>query len=172
MPLDMEVVLRAGDFVFDGTRLPPEKRAHAPHPIFGPCLLWPRSAISATAELLFKLIIKSFLTSYANVNTCTMGDVPLALGRGICGGILLHIAEKITRYAAARHYPVWFILLTKYECSCGVVAPVLLSSLLLIIIIIIIIARKAVVGINRRQTHTLLRRCNCLELPKNACRSI
>ena len=23
------------------TQLPPEKRAHAPHPIFGPCLLWP-----------------------------------------------------------------------------------------------------------------------------------
>jgi len=24
-----------------GTKLPPEKRAHPPHPIFGPCLLWP-----------------------------------------------------------------------------------------------------------------------------------
>ena len=23
------------------TQLPPEKRAHPPHPIFGPCLLWP-----------------------------------------------------------------------------------------------------------------------------------
>ena len=100
MPLDMEVVLGAGDFVFDGDPATPEKRAYAPHPIFGPCLLWPRSPISATAELLFKLIIKSFLTSYANVNTYTMGDVPLAPGRAICGGILRHIAEKITRYAA------------------------------------------------------------------------
>jgi len=26
--------------VFDGAHLPPEKRAHAPHPIFGRCLLW------------------------------------------------------------------------------------------------------------------------------------
>ena len=25
-----------------GTRLPPEKRAHPPHPIFGPCLLLPK----------------------------------------------------------------------------------------------------------------------------------
>jgi len=24
-----------------GTQLPPEKRAHPPHPIFGPCLVWP-----------------------------------------------------------------------------------------------------------------------------------
>jgi len=26
-----------------GTKLPPEKIAHSPHPIFGPCLLWPNS---------------------------------------------------------------------------------------------------------------------------------
>ena len=30
----------------------PQKGAAAPAPLFGPCLLWPRSPISATAELL------------------------------------------------------------------------------------------------------------------------
>jgi len=34
----MEVGLGPGDFVFDGDA---RKRAHPPHPIFGPCLLWP-----------------------------------------------------------------------------------------------------------------------------------
>jgi len=37
-----------------GTQLPPQKRRRSPQ-IFGPFLLWPRSPISATAELLFTL---------------------------------------------------------------------------------------------------------------------
>jgi len=41
MPLGMEVGLSPGDFVFDGAQLAPEKQAHSPDPIFGPCLLWP-----------------------------------------------------------------------------------------------------------------------------------
>jgi len=41
MPLGMEVGLGPGDFVFDGDPVPPEKRHAHPHPIFGPCLLWP-----------------------------------------------------------------------------------------------------------------------------------
>ena len=40
MPLGMEVGLGSGDFVLDGDPVPPRKRAQ-PHPIFGPCLLWP-----------------------------------------------------------------------------------------------------------------------------------
>jgi len=81
MPLGVEVGLGLGDFVFDGDPAPPEKRAQ-PRPIFVACLLWPtagwikmplgaavnlgpgdvvldgvttpwpRSPISATAELL------------------------------------------------------------------------------------------------------------------------
>ena len=43
MPLVMVVGLDPGDFVFDGTQLAPEKRHSHPHPIFGPCLLWPNS---------------------------------------------------------------------------------------------------------------------------------
>jgi len=41
MPLGMEVVLGPGDFVFDGDPAPPRKKGRSPHPIFGPCLLWP-----------------------------------------------------------------------------------------------------------------------------------
>ena len=40
MALGKEVGLGPGDIVLDGDPTPPEKRAQ-PHPIFGPCLLWP-----------------------------------------------------------------------------------------------------------------------------------
>jgi len=36
IPLGMEVGLGSGDFVFDGTQLPPEKRAYPPSPNFCP----------------------------------------------------------------------------------------------------------------------------------------
>ena len=52
MPLGMEVGLGPGDVVFDGDPATSRKRNTHSHPIFGPCLLWPRSPISATAELL------------------------------------------------------------------------------------------------------------------------
>jgi len=41
MPLGMEVGLSPGDFVFDGTELPPEKRAHPP-----PSNFWPMSILA------------------------------------------------------------------------------------------------------------------------------
>jgi len=46
MPLGMEVGLKEHKVEHKvawakGTQLPPEKRAHPPHPIFDPCLLWP-----------------------------------------------------------------------------------------------------------------------------------
>ena len=40
MPLGMEVGLSSGDFVFDGDPVNPRKKAHPPHPICSPCLLW------------------------------------------------------------------------------------------------------------------------------------
>ena len=48
-PLGTEVDIGAGHIVLDGF---PElrERGTAP-PLLGPCLLWPRSPISATAEL-------------------------------------------------------------------------------------------------------------------------
>jgi len=50
-PLGTEVDLGAGHTVLDGF-LALRERGTAP-PLLGPCLLWPRSPISATAELLF-----------------------------------------------------------------------------------------------------------------------
>jgi len=44
-PLGTEVDLDSGHIVLDGV----------PEELFGPCLLWPRSPISATAELLLCL---------------------------------------------------------------------------------------------------------------------
>jgi len=41
MPLGMEVGPGPGDFVFDGDSAPPQKKRTQPHPIFGPCLMWP-----------------------------------------------------------------------------------------------------------------------------------
>jgi len=51
-----EVDLGPGHVVLDGDPAPPRERGIAfPH-LFGPCLLWPRSPISATAELLFYVL--------------------------------------------------------------------------------------------------------------------
>ena len=55
--LGMEVDLSPCHIVLDGTHLrpasPPCERGTAAPPLFGACLLWPWSSISATAELLF-----------------------------------------------------------------------------------------------------------------------
>ena len=51
MPLGTEVDLGPGHIVLDGDPAPPRK-GHSSPLLFGPCLLWPRSPISATAELL------------------------------------------------------------------------------------------------------------------------
>jgi len=51
-PLGTEVDLGPNHIVLDGVPAPREGGTAAP-PLFGPCLLWPRSPISATAELLF-----------------------------------------------------------------------------------------------------------------------
>jgi len=51
MPLGTEVNLVPGDVVLDGVRAPRERAERPPH-LFGPCLLWPRTPISATAALL------------------------------------------------------------------------------------------------------------------------
>ena len=50
-PLGTEVDLGPGHIVLDGV-LAHAKGAQRPPPLFGPCLLSPRSPISATAELL------------------------------------------------------------------------------------------------------------------------
>jgi len=47
-----ELDLGAGHILLDGFPALRE-RGTAPPPLLGPCLLWPRSPISATAELLY-----------------------------------------------------------------------------------------------------------------------
>jgi len=49
-PLGTEVDLGPGHIVLDG--VPAHAKGAQQPPLFGPCLLWPRSLISATAELL------------------------------------------------------------------------------------------------------------------------
>ena len=61
MPLGRQVGLSPGDTVRRGPSYPLPtltKGAQQP-PLFGPCLLWPRSPISATAELLLFLLSNS-----------------------------------------------------------------------------------------------------------------
>ena len=48
MPLGMEVGFGRGILCSMGTQLRPEKRAHPPHPIFGPCLWWPNGWMDKT----------------------------------------------------------------------------------------------------------------------------
>jgi len=56
-PLGTVVDLSPGHIVLDGDPAPPRKGHSSPTPLFGPCLLWPRSPISATAELLSLLML-------------------------------------------------------------------------------------------------------------------
>jgi len=55
-PLGTEVDLGPGHIALDGDPAPPAKRAQQLFPLFGPCLLWPQSPISGTAELLLETI--------------------------------------------------------------------------------------------------------------------
>jgi len=54
-PLGTEVDLGPGHIVLDGVSAL-RQRGHSSPPLFGPCLLWPLSPISATAELLYSRI--------------------------------------------------------------------------------------------------------------------
>ena len=61
-PLGVEVDLGPGHIVLDRDPAPPPaKGAQLLPPLFGPCLLWPRSPISATAALLFDNISPMYL---------------------------------------------------------------------------------------------------------------
>jgi len=60
MLLGTEADLGPGHIVLDGDPDPPRERGTAV-PLFGPCPLWPRSPISATAELSFLGGCKSLL---------------------------------------------------------------------------------------------------------------
>jgi len=53
MPLGTEVDLGPGHIVLDGDTAPPRRGTAALPPLFGPCVLWPRSPFPATAELVY-----------------------------------------------------------------------------------------------------------------------
>ena len=58
MPLGMEVGLDPGHIVLDEDPASPlPRKGHSSRRLFGPCLLWPQSYISATAALLFMYYI-------------------------------------------------------------------------------------------------------------------
>jgi len=59
-PHGTEVDLGPRHIVLDGVPAPRKRGTEAPPPIFGPCLLWPRSPISATAELLLVYLREPF----------------------------------------------------------------------------------------------------------------
>jgi len=59
MPLGTSVDLGPGHIVLYGDPAPRANGAQQPSPLFGPCLLWPRSAISATVELLLHSLRQS-----------------------------------------------------------------------------------------------------------------
>jgi len=52
-----EVDLGPGHIVLDGDPAPSPRKGLSSPPLFGPCLLWPRSPMSATDELLLKLTV-------------------------------------------------------------------------------------------------------------------
>jgi len=69
-PVGKEVDLGPGYIVLDGVPALREKGTAVPH-LFGPWLLWPRSPISATAELLFICICHQQCMGYENdIQSC------------------------------------------------------------------------------------------------------
>ena len=67
-PLGTEVDLGPGHIVIDEIPALRETGTAAPH-LFGPCLLWARSPISATAELLFVVLNTKSVTSQHSKKT-------------------------------------------------------------------------------------------------------
>ena len=66
-PLGTEVDLGAGHIVLDGFSA--QRKGHStPPPLLGPCLLWPRSPISATAELLFYIPVNKNYQNVTNIH--------------------------------------------------------------------------------------------------------
>ena len=62
MPLGMEVGLSPGDIVLDGAQLPPRKGAQQPPTLSANIhFCGQRSPISATAELLYQLLLDSVI---------------------------------------------------------------------------------------------------------------
>jgi len=75
-PLGTEVDLGPGHMVLDGDlALPPRKGHSSPSPLFGPCLLWPRSSRSPTAELLSTDVSYGFMSHGYVLSSQSLGLV-------------------------------------------------------------------------------------------------
>jgi len=73
-PLGMEVDLGPSNIVLDGDPALPAKGAQQPPPLFGPCLLWLRSPISTTAELLYYIMTWQLMSYWSFENKLYRGD--------------------------------------------------------------------------------------------------
>ena len=75
-PLGTDVDVGPGQIVLD---VDPalQQKGHISPPVFGPCLLWPRSPISATAELLLERanLIEQKLSEKAGIRNVSTGKL-------------------------------------------------------------------------------------------------
>jgi len=114
-PLGMEVNLSPGHSVLDGVP-DPAKRTQQP-PIFGPCLLWPRSPISATAELVLfyhamhalQCIVGTFIVTTDHSKPLHKGTVGLRGGWGPTPSIVWTsvASHRLTLDLSCLHWIAW-----------------------------------------------------------------
>ena len=83
-PLGREVDLDPGHIVLHRDPAPIAKGAQHP-PLYGPCLLWQQSPISATAELLFKLHVNRVLMHIVKYRDSLPWAIDTPTGRGTFG---------------------------------------------------------------------------------------
>jgi len=67
-PLGTDVDLGPAHVVLDG--VPASTKWAQQPPVFGPCLLWPRSPILATAELFFVMSSQTVIINFKKINLC------------------------------------------------------------------------------------------------------
>jgi len=95
MPLGTKVDLRAGHIVLDGFPGSVPRKAHS-IPLLDPCLLWPRSPISAIAE---------FLKILAGVKSKTSGSgLSKVQGQYTGRGVGTKAVRSLSILASVKHY--------------------------------------------------------------------
>ena len=118
-PLGTEVDLGPGHIVLDGDPTPPRKRGTAASPLFGPCLLWPRSPISAAAELLLLFRLWSSVIKYWIPHCTVISRNSICF---MCSGVLkilesgtTHLSSKIHLHVVVVHMSQPLDLTSRYE---------------------------------------------------------
>jgi len=89
-PLCMEVDIGPDHIVLDRD-LAHSRKGHSNPPLLGPCLLWPRSPISATAELLLYIVSASNGMNVDTYRTC--------MRRKHCDHCLVEIIQKTNAFS-------------------------------------------------------------------------